>query len=172
MTETVPYTVLKRIDTIEVRRYPEILWAETENAADDSGFNRLFQYISGENQSRGHIPMTTPVLNSEKIPMTAPVLTKANIMAFALPTSYTKESVPAPTNPAVHITASPARTLAALRFSGHTSSAKVQEKTAILLEVLNQHHIQVKGAPLLMRYNSPFMPGLFRRNDVAVEITD
>jgi hypothetical protein len=35
---------------------------------------------------------------------------------------------------------------------------------------IENQNIQVKGNPILMRYNSPFTPGFLRRNEVAVEI--
>jgi SOUL heme-binding protein len=47
MTETIPYTVLKKIGILEIRHYPEVLFAVVENDEYDSGFNLLFQYITG-----------------------------------------------------------------------------------------------------------------------------
>jgi len=103
MTQQVPYEVLKKIEDIEIRQYPQVVFAVVEDNSGDSGFGLLFQYISGENKTRRKIAMTAPVITSEKITMTAPVITGKNYMAFALPPSYTKETVPIPTNPSVKI---------------------------------------------------------------------
>jgi hypothetical protein len=46
----------------------------------------------------------------------------------------------------------------------------VKKNTHTLLSTLKNQNIQVKGEPILMRYNSPFTPGFLRRNEVAVEI--
>jgi hypothetical protein len=170
MTETIPYTILKKIGTLEIRQYPEVLFAVVENDEYDSGFNLLFRYITGENTSRRKIPMTAPVVTPEKITMTTPVITHENYMAFAIPSSYTKDTVPAPTNPLVRIEVHPKKTRAVLRFSGRTRESIVKKYTQILLSTLKNQNIQVKGEPILMRYNSPFTPGFLRRNEVAVEI--
>lgn len=170
MTDQVPYTVVKKIEDLEIRHYPEVIFAVVEDNVDDSGFELLFQYISGENKTRRKIPMTAPVITSEKIPMTAPVISRKNYMAFALPSSYTKDTVPVPTNPAVTIDVQPEKIMAVLRFSGRTSDIKDQKYLQELITTLKTHKIQRKGEPVLMRYNSPFTPGFLRRNEVAVEI--
>ncbi len=169
MVEIVPYSVIKKIDNVELRWYPEVILAVVERN-DDSAFGLLFQYITGENTTQRRIPMTAPVITSEKIPMIAPVITRENYMAFALPSSYTKETVPMPTNPSIRIDILPKQTMAVLRFSGRTSDIKNQKYIQELLTVLKKHSINVKGQPILMRYNSPFTPGFLRRNEVAVEI--
>jgi hypothetical protein len=171
MTQENPYTVIKKIERVEIRQYPEIILAVVEDTSDDSGFGLLFQYINGENKTRRRIAMTAPVITSEKIKMTAPVITKKDYMAFVLPMSYTKETAPIPTNPQVHIEIQPQKTMAVLRFSGHTPHSRVQKFIQTLMATLQAQNIQSQGEPVLMRYNSPFAPGFIRRNEVAVEIS-
>ena len=55
--------------------------------------------------------MTAPVITSEKIKMTGPVITRKNYMAFAVPSAYSEETVPIPTNPDVKIEVRPKRYL-------------------------------------------------------------
>jgi len=172
MTETIHYDVVKKLDRIEIRQYPKVVFAVVENHDEDSSFRLLFRYITGENKTKSRIAMTAPVITSEKIKMTAPVITRKNYMAFSIPSTYTEETVPIPTNPEVKIEAQPKRYLATLRFSGRTTVARVQKYTQELLTTLNNHEFQIKGEPILMRYNSPFTPGFLRRNEVAVEIRD
>jgi hypothetical protein len=172
MTQEVPYDLVKKIEDVEIRQYPEVIFAVVEDNVDDSGFGLLFQYISGENKTRSKIAMTAPVMTSEKIAMTAPVVTGKNYMAFALPSFYTKETVPIPTNPTVRIEIHPKKTMAVLRFSGRTVEKRVQKNIQKLIATLKNHTMQTKGEPVLMRYNSPFTPGFLRRNEVAVEIDD
>jgi hypothetical protein len=170
MTEQVTYDVIKKIDKLEIRQYPELIFAVVENDMDNSGFNLLFQYISGENKTQSKITMTAPVVTSDKIKMTAPVVSRYNYMAFALPSSYNKHTVPIPINPSVKIEVQPKKLMAVLRFSGRTPEARVQKYTRELIAILKTHKIQFKDEPVLMRYNSPFTPGFLRRNEVAVEI--
>jgi hypothetical protein len=170
MTEQVQYEVIKKIKDIEIRRYPEVIFAVVEDNVDDSGFGLLFQYISGENKMRSKIAMTAPVVTSEKIKMTTPVVTRNNYMAFAIPSSYNQDTVPIPTNPSVKIDVQPKKIMAVLRFGGRTPETRVKKYIQELFTILKAHRIQMKGEPVLMRYNSPFTPGFLRRNEVAVEI--
>jgi hypothetical protein len=172
MTETIPYTTIRRVEQVELRRYPETIFAVTSSDEHDSGFTQLFQYISGDNMSRRKIAMTAPVVTSEKIAMTAPVISSTGTMAFALPSSYSKETAPEPINPAVHIETRPPRTMGVMRFSGRATEHRVQEETQSLLTILQAHQIPIIGEPVLMRYNSPFTPGFLRHNEVAVDINE
>jgi hypothetical protein len=160
MTQEVPYNMVKKIEDIEIRQYPEVIFAVVEDNTDDSGFGLLFQYISGENKTR------------KKIAMTAPVIIRKNYMAFALPSSYTNETVPIPNNPVVKIEIRPEKTMAILRFSHRSVEKRVQKNMQQLITTLKNHSMHMKGEPVLMRYNSPFTPGFLRRNEVAIEIND
>jgi hypothetical protein len=170
MTQEIPYSVVKKIDKFEIRKYPEVILAVVKDNSNDSGFGLLFQYISGENKTRHRIAMTAPVITSEKIAMTAPVITKKDYMAFALPSSYTRETTPIPTNPAVKIEIQPEKDMAVYRFSGHTTHTRVEKFIQDLITKLQNQNISIIGEPILMRYNSPFTPGFLRRNEVAIEI--
>jgi hypothetical protein len=170
MTEEVPYHVIKKIGDIEIRQYPEIILAIVEGFIDDSGFGLLFQYINGENKTRRRITMTAPVISSEKISMTTPVISKKEYMAFVLPTTYSKETTPIPTNPAIKIEIRAQKDMAVLRFSGRTPEKRVEKFIQRLQSELQNQGIQSKGDPILMRYNSPFTPGFLRRNEVGIEI--
>ena len=112
------YTVVAEVDGIEYRQYADYILAETvvsnassRNQAANRGFRRLFGYISGDNHSSSKVDMTAPVQQraSEKIAMTAPVQQSEGIegwkIAFVVPSEYSWESVPQPTNPEVYLRA-------------------------------------------------------------------
>ena len=170
MTQQIPYTLVKKIGQLEIRRYPEVILAVVDENTDDSGFGLLFRYISGENKTRRRIAMTAPVITSERIAMTAPVISKQDYMAFAIPSPYTKETAPVPTNPAVKIEIQPEKQMAVLRFGGRATHTRVEKYIQALTTMLQEQTMQIRGEPVLMRYNSPFTPGFLRRNEVAVEI--
>jgi len=100
------------------------------------------------------------------------VITRKDYMAFSIPSLYNKNTVPIPTNPAVKIDIQPKKTMGVLRFSGRTTEKMIARHIHKLVLALQTNGIQIKGEPVLMRYNSPFTPGFLRRNEVAVEITD
>ena len=64
--EKLPYTVLEKEGSFELRRYDTYIVAETIvkggfKAVGNEGFRRLFEYISGNNQTKQEIAMTSPV---------------------------------------------------------------------------------------------------------------
>ena len=66
--ETLQYTVIHDEGQIQIREYDNILLASTKtpiNMYQDSGFNNVFKYISGNNKSNTKISMTTPVVTYE-----------------------------------------------------------------------------------------------------------
>ncbi len=170
MVEKANYQVIKKIGKLEIRKYPKLLLATVKNNADDSGFDLLFKYISGENRTSKKINMTAPVITSENIPMTAPVISKENYMAFVMPSTYNKDNIPIPKNPDVLIKTEPEKCLAAIQFSGRTNFKLIEKYKKELYDELKINKLESVGEPILMRYNSPFMPGFLRRNEIAVEI--
>ncbi|MGA1873663.1 MAG: SOUL family heme-binding protein [Thermoplasmatota archaeon] len=170
MVKKVDYTVLSRLDDLEVRSYYPMVIISVFGLSDNDSFRLLFDYIQGGNRSRSRIRMTSPVISSEKIPMTAPVISGGGSFSFVLPRDYDMDNAPEPEDDRLVLEEIPSRTIAALRFSGRATSTAVKEMTEHLLQRLRDEGIPAIGAPFLMRYNSPFMPGPFRRNEVAVKI--
>ncbi|OPX74580.1 MAG: SOUL heme-binding protein [Methanoregulaceae archaeon PtaU1.Bin059] len=171
MTDTVPYTVIRKAGDIEFRKYPAILLASVSGGAEEERFSLLFAYITGQNRTRTEIPMTAPVITGEKIPMTSPVISGEEVMSFVMPLEYTEASLPEPLDSRITVRKVPERTIATIRFSGTAEEKTVREMTARLLSVLEQEKITVIGSPFLMRYNSPWTPGFLRRNEVGVEVS-
>jgi hypothetical protein len=172
MTEQIKYHLIKKIDDIEIRQYPELLIASVKNKDDTTAFGILFNYISGDNQTSKKIPMTSPVLSSEKISMTAPVISKNDYFAFVLPDTYNTATVPIPNNSEITIEFTPKKILAVIRFSGRANKKSIYKQVNILKEILKKENLKVKGESFLMRYNSPFTPGFLRRNEIAIELID
>jgi hypothetical protein len=114
---------------IEIRHYPAYIQAEVAIdekqylSAIEKGFDVLAGYIFGNNVSKQKIDMTSPVQasQSEKIAMTTPVTAigeSSFTVAFIMPSAYTLETLPQPKDSRVHFRRIPARSLAAIRFSG------------------------------------------------------
>jgi hypothetical protein len=172
MVEQANYTVQKKLDDIEFREYPEILLATVSGMHDDSSFDILFNYIAGSNRASKKISMTAPVVSSKKIPMTAPVISNDRFFTFVLPSSYSVETVPKPTDGRINIHVQPPKIFAVLRFNGKASEGQIAKMGAKLLETLARHNVKTRGDVFLMRYNSPFAPGFMRRNEVGIEVLE
>ncbi len=180
------YTVAETLgDSIEVRRYDQRTAAEAVVEADDAmagrnaAFRVLFDYITGANQPQAEIAMTAPVESkpgSAEIAMTAPVETASKgtgrvSMRFFLPSSYTPETAPRPTDARVQIVAVPEETVAVLRFTGSTQPDTVEARKAELLDALEGSNWQPSGDPVAYFYDPPWTIPFLRRNEVAVPVT-
>jgi hypothetical protein len=170
MTEIVPYEEVRRIDGVELRRYPALKVATVAGLMENEAFWILFQYINGNNRVKKKIAMTAPVITGEKMEMTAPVVSEPGTMSFILPSRYVNEEIPESLDTRIRIQDIPPRYIAVIRFTGYAREESVQEQTQRLLETLQKNRIRTKGTPFVMRYNSPMVPGILRRNEVGVEI--
>lgn len=183
--EQAPYTVIERLgDDAEVRGYPAQLIAEASVAAPDESagrnqaFRKLFDYISGGNQSAAKVEMTTPVETkapAQTIAMTVPVETKAPAdgrvtMRFFLPASFTLATAPRPTDPAVRIIELPERTLAVETFTGSTGAENVAKHRLDLERTLADTPWRPAGEPVTMFYDPPWTLPFLRRNEVAIPV--
>jgi hypothetical protein len=180
--EEARYTVIMKEESYELRQYEPHIVAETIvegdfDKAGNEGFRRLFKYISGENQKKQSIAMTTPVsqeTGSEKIAMTAPVSQEQTggqwRIAFVMPSEYTMDTLPQPVDPKVILRQTPARRMAAITYSGSWSKARYEEHKALLEAFIQKKKLQPLGEPVLARYNSPFTLWFLRRNEVLVPV--
>jgi len=166
----------------EIREYPSIILvtAQSNSAFDKAGdesFQKLFDYISGNNTDSAKIVMTTPVLMEDKgtkIPMTAPVFMNADAkgwsMSFVLPDSYTIETAPQPIDKSLRLEERLGGKYAVLRFSGIYNDTNFEKRSAELEAWLAQHKLTAKGSIMRAGYNPPWTLPPLRRNEVMVEI--
>lgn len=176
--EQVDYTVIEKVNSIEVRQYPERTAVEVKGAEDrNSAFSLLFDYISGANRSQEKIAMTAPVQMDEKtgeeISMSAPVELLENgkvMMRFFLPQQYTEESAPEPTNNQLEIKALPTQTAAVLTYSGSSGIEKFERKKKELLTELKSSDWAPDGSATFMGYDPPFTIPFLKRNEVSFPV--
>ena len=177
MVQSVKYEVIRKLENVEIRRYPKMVIAKVSNYESDS-FGLLFRFITGNNIQKEKLKMTTPVVSqdySQEIRMTSPVLSEFSsegYMAFVMPSELNLETTPAPVDSRVRIEEIPSRTIAVLRFSGSWSEAHFEKETKQLLKELTEAKIKTKGGVFTMLYNPPFTPSFLRRNEVATEVQE
>ncbi len=180
--EKAKYTVIEKEDDFEIRQYESQIVAETYVEGEledvgDEGFRRLYGYISGDNTKKESISMTAPVgqeAKSEKIAMTAPVGQEKKDdrwrITFMMPTEYSMETLPEPTDSRVNLVQDPGRLMAAVRYSGTWSEEGFEENKALLEDYLEKRGLTRAGDPIWARYDPPFMPWFLRRNEVLIPI--
>ena len=185
-TEEPRYAVVDRIGTVEVRQYGPRLAAEAtvsgdQEAARNEGFRKVAGYIFGGNEAKTSIAMTAPVAQSaaggsRAIAMTMPVVQAgagagAWTIQFFMPAKFTRETLPAPKDPAVRIVEVPGQTYAVLRFSGARDGKAVATRTAQLKAMLTGSQWRASGEPVAWFYDPPWTLPPLRRNEVAAPVT-
>jgi hypothetical protein len=174
------YTVVRTYDAFEVRRYEPYIVAETvvnaaAEEAGNQGFRILAGYIFGQNKGERKIEMTAPVAQTPtKIAMTAPVAQSATssgyIVQFAMPREWKLDTLPEPIDSRVVLRAMPARTIAVLGYSGTWSQTRYEEHLKTLQDALAQAGLRWHGDPIWARYDPPWKPWFWRRNEIWLEL--
>ena len=176
------YTVAKKDGNIEIRLYEPFIVAETVvdtsdfDEASNEGFRRLAGFIFGGNKVQRKIAMTSPVTTeqSQKIAMTAPVETEQRgssvRIAFTMPSEFTLETLPVPNDSRVTLRQVPARKLAVIRFSGRWTEENFREHSEELNAWIEKQGLKISGASSVARYDPPFIPFFFRRNEVMIPV--
>ena len=177
--ESPDYRVVENIGDVEIRQYDPYLVAQTQvdgnlESAGNAGFRILAKYIFGANRADRKIAMTAPVTQekatSTKISMTTPVTQEKTgaqyTIRFMMPSKYTRQTLPEPSDARIRIEEMPARRLAAIRYSGRWTKENYDEQLSRLRETLRAHGYDAVGEPIWARYNPPFMPSFLRRNEI------
>ncbi len=168
------YQILKSNKNYEIRKYNNRLVVEVEYSTEDSGFRYLFNYISGENTKSEKISMTVPVTQSVKIDMTAPVTQSTKngrmVMQFFLPSKFTLDTAPKPTNEKVSLVVLDTEIYAIIKYSGSVTRRNFQKHYKKLKEHLIKDNINFIEPAIKATYNGPFTLPIFRRNEVMIKI--
>ena len=160
--EEANYQVVKTNEIYEIRKYSDRLAVETPTSNQNSGFRKLFNYISGDNQTNEEIKMTTPVTEMER---------KGNMtMQFYLPLKFDKNNVPIPSRPDVEIVNIEGGYFAVIVYSGRSSDKNFIKHKHILENELKKDDISILGPPIKATYNGPFTLPMLRRNEVMFEV--
>ena len=179
--ESPRYVVVQRYAGFELRDYAPYLVAETvvegtREEAGSEGFRRIAGYIFGGNRGSRKIAMTAPVTQQKgtRIEMTAPVSQQGDggrwTLQFMMPSSWTRDTLPEPNDPRVHIAERPARRLAVLRYSGTWSEDNFAKHRRELEAALTREGLRAIGAPEWARYDPPWKPWFMRTNEIQVEV--
>ena len=160
--EEANYEIIDKNDIYEIRKYSDRLAVETLTSGIDSNFRKLFNYISGRNDTEEKIKMTTPVTQVEK---------NGNMsMQFYLPSKFNLENVPNPSREDVKIINIEGGYYAVLRYSGRASDGNFLKHKKILENELQKNKVSIISPPIRATYDSPFTLPMNRRNEAMFKV--
>lgn len=179
-----PYNVLEKDGSIEIRRYDTMVLATADmpggmDKGDNQAFQKLFDYISGANVDADKIAMTAPVFMEEKpeghkIKMTAPVFMNENenreTMSFVLPSNFTFETTPKPTDPDVRLEKVDDFTVAAIEFTGFLSESNIETHRQTLENWIKASNYTQTAPYQIAGYDPPWTIPFLRHNEVLIPV--
>jgi hypothetical protein len=164
--ESYPYTVKKKYDRFEIRKYEATLFTSVTLTSkgykntSSQGFSILAGYIFGKNDRKEKISMTSPVSMS---------LDDSTTMMFMVPKKLHKETLPKPEQSGIEFKEEPAKLLAAISFGGWANDVKIEKYKQELKAALDAQGIAYSNKFYFFGYNAPFEV-FNRKNEVLVEL--
>jgi hypothetical protein len=161
------YEVERRIGRLEVRHLAPRVEARTTVDADtfdrglELGFERLFRYITGDNRTREHLAMTSPVTATHRDGFT---------VGFVMPPERTRDMLPVPEDEAILLCETPERRVAVLRFRGRYDAHTVSAQEDELLRLVAEAGLTPVGPITFAGYDPPTTLPLLRRIELSVEL--
>ena len=160
--EEANYEVVKQNKVYEIRKYSDRLAIEVITSNQGSSFRKLFNYISGNNENKEEISMTTPVTQIEK---------KGSMtMQFYLPSKFNKDNTPSPSNSDIKILNIKGGYYAVIKYSGRASDKNFIKHKDILKNELKKNDILILSSPIKATYDKPFTLPMLRRNEAMFKI--
>ncbi len=164
--ETYPYVINKKYNTFEIRSYEKTLFTAVKLSttgyknSSSKGFSILAGYIFGGNERNEKISMTSPV---------AMTLENSMTMMFMVPKELKKEMLPKPNQSLIKFKEEPAKTVAAISFSGWANDKKIEKYKQKLKSALDAEGIAYADRFYFLGYNAPYEV-FNRKNEVIVEL--
>lgn len=192
--ETPKFELVQSGAGAELRLYAPMIAAEVRVAADgfdtagEMGFMPLANYIFGNNTPGQTIDMTAPVTTElvtrrdslstgagEKIAMTAPVTTApvqegVYAVRFMMPSDWTMETLPAPTDTRVALVDLPQRYVVVAGFTGPKEQTAIETAERAIQAFVAETGLVPVGAPVLAGYSAPFVPDAQKKWEVHLDV--
>jgi hypothetical protein len=162
--ESASYKAVRSDGKFQVRDYPALTIVETplggSRSGDDGSFMRLFRFITGSNEAKEKISMTTPVFMSGS--------GSNATMAFVMPAKLAGTQVPKPTDGSLRVRELNPGRFVVLRFSGGRNAKNESETPARLKAWMEAQGFRTVSAPIYGYFDPPWTPGFLRRNEVML----
>ena len=176
------YALVQRDGNFELRDYPALTVAEVQRSgarreALGAGFGPLARYIFAKEQAGeragGKIAMTAPVIQQPEAGAAGAGAGAGAgdwTVGFIMPKAAVKAGLPNPANTDIRLTELAPRRVAAVRFSGRTTDARIAAQRARLEDWIAGQGLRILSPPIYAYYNDPLTPGPLRRNEILFDV--
>lgn len=158
------YVVELSEEPFELRKYEAFVVMEYSNESDpeiSNGFGTLFRYISSDNKANQKISMTVPVFEE---------VTKEQMkMAFVVPKKHWKD-VPEPNSKWLSKKTYESGLFGVVKYGGRSNELVEKDMKKKLDIWIESKGYRIVSNYILAFYNPPFIPGMFRRNEIMVRV--
>ncbi|MCE2960897.1 MAG: SOUL family heme-binding protein [Akkermansiaceae bacterium] len=158
------YESVQKKGDFEVRKYaaiPIVSAPMQDMEKRDNSFRQLFKYISGENDKKQKISMTSPVFVNE-----AADSKKSGSMSFMIPSEVAKMGSPTPNAEGLAVAKIDGGSYAVLRFSGWDKEDNRKAASESLAKLIVENKLNPTGKPFFAFYDPPWIPEMLRQNEV------
>ena len=176
------YATLYSDGDYQIRLYEPLIIAQTPEEgsyrqATRTGYQRLTNYVSGDNLARQMIMGSNPqndTLASSKIELTTPYyqefINGVWLTSVALPEQYTLATLPRPSDEFITFNTLPRIKTAVLSFQGFKSERLINQKADQLSQWIKQENLTATSAARSAVFDSPMtLPGL-SRHEIHISI--
>ena len=89
-----------------------------------------------------------------------------------MPSSYTLDTLPLPSDPKVRLREIPGQRVIAVMYSGTWSQNNYDEHLTLLKAAAEKAGLKTQGEPVYARYDAPWVPWFMRRNEIWLGVVD
>lgn len=161
------YRLVKTMYGIDIRFYPKAIMATVTSKGEsymgnsNNHFRTLAGYIFGSNKSTEKISMTAPVHMDKD--------SSGNKMSFVMPSEYSMDQLPHPSDSLVNLHYSKEGYYAVLKFGGFANEHKIQKKIDELKYTIDKLGLKTLSGYSYLGYNAPW-DIIGRENEIIVQI--
>ncbi|MAD57656.1 MAG: heme-binding protein, partial [Porticoccus sp.] len=92
------------------------------------------------------------------------------VVSFMMPSNFTINKLPRPKDSDIQLRKASSSYRASVKYSGSWSEKNYLQYLGLLNEWVSKQKLKVIGKPIWARYDAPYVPWFFRRNEILIPI--
>lgn len=178
------FSTLAVDENFEIRLYEPLIIAQTASegsylSATKDGYQRLTDYVSGNNLAKQTVSVNPPVTVSAgskapKVELTVPYYEEyfdgGWLTSVAMPEAYTLETLPKPVDDSITFKILPRLKVAVISYMGYRSEGMASKKADLLTQWLSQNNLKATSPARSVIYDTPWTAPMLRRHEIHMNV--